>query len=244
VREYSTLMRVETLTRELEYDEEDDGFTFTRVNKRKKRTVVSEGKDVSAPAPPPPQKDAHQASSVKVAVVNGGVIQPLKTRRTKLSFSTPNPKEEAPVRRSKRLSRDHDQQDRSPHPTAPPKDQQRSESQAPAGVEKPLPPRERDEATAHAAAVKGQNIPVHDDHSATKIALPFADTPVIKRNKAMREGKGGKSERRSSLSLRGRRASSLIETGNSNGGCDPFDDWVLCRTDHDRSAPTSGSGNS
>ena len=56
-----------------------------------------------------------------------------------------------------------------------------------------------------------------ESHSATRIALHLADTPVIRRNKAMREGKGGKSERRSSLGSRGRRASSLIESGNSNG---------------------------
>ena len=54
-------------------------------------------------------------------------------------------------------------------------------------------------------------------HSPTKIALPFADTPVISRNKAMREGKSSKAERRSSLGLRGRRASSLIDSGTSSG---------------------------
>ncbi|KAJ9602341.1 hypothetical protein H2200_013196 [Cladophialophora chaetospira] len=57
---------------------------------------------------------------------------------------------------------------------------------------------------------------LQDNHPATRIALPLADTPVIKRNKAMREGKTGKGERRSSLGSRGRRASSLIESGNSN----------------------------
>ncbi|KAK7700090.1 hypothetical protein SLS57_012191 [Botryosphaeria dothidea] len=51
----------------------------------------------------------------------------------------------------------------------------------------------------------------------TKIALPFADTPIIKRNKEMRKGGGG-GHRRSSTGLRGRRASSLIDSGTSNGG--------------------------
>lgn len=49
----------------------------------------------------------------------------------------------------------------------------------------------------------------------TKIALPFADTPIIRRNKEMRKGSG--ESRRSSLSMRGRRASSLIDSGTSNG---------------------------
>lgn len=47
----------------------------------------------------------------------------------------------------------------------------------------------------------------------TIITLPFSDTPVIDRNKEMR--KKGTGTRRSSLGLRGRRASSLIENGHS-----------------------------
>ena len=49
----------------------------------------------------------------------------------------------------------------------------------------------------------------------TKIALPFADTPIIRRNQEMR--RGGDGQRRSSLGMRGRRASSLIDSGKSNG---------------------------
>ncbi|KAK2593532.1 hypothetical protein QQS21_008755 [Conoideocrella luteorostrata] len=48
----------------------------------------------------------------------------------------------------------------------------------------------------------------------SKIALPMSDTPVINRNKEMRK-KGGKSNRRSSLGSRGRRASSLIDSGQT-----------------------------
>lgn len=47
----------------------------------------------------------------------------------------------------------------------------------------------------------------------TKIALPFSDTPVIKRNKEFRQH-GSKGHRRSSTGLRGRRASSLIDHGS------------------------------
>lgn len=52
------------------------------------------------------------------------------------------------------------------------------------------------------------------NEEATKIALPFADTPIIRRNKEMRANSG---QRRSSLGNRGRRASSLIDSGKSNG---------------------------
>jgi kinetochore protein Mis13/DSN1 len=46
----------------------------------------------------------------------------------------------------------------------------------------------------------------------TKIALPYSDTPVINRNKELRRKTGN---RRSSLGMRGRRASSLIENGHN-----------------------------
>ncbi|KAI3573256.1 Mis12-Mtw1 protein family-domain-containing protein [Fusarium oxysporum f. sp. albedinis] len=46
------------------------------------------------------------------------------------------------------------------------------------------------------------------------IVLPMSDTPIINRNKEMRK-KGGNSNRRSSLGNRGRRASSLIESGQT-----------------------------
>lgn len=51
----------------------------------------------------------------------------------------------------------------------------------------------------------------------TKVALPVADTPVIQRNKELRGAKSAKGRRRSSLGMRGRRASSLIDSGTSNG---------------------------
>ena len=58
--------------------------------------------------------------------------------------------------------------------------------------------------------------PVDIQTDSTKIALPFADTPIIRRNQEMRRGTIGGS-RRSSLGMRGRRASSLIDAGKSNG---------------------------
>lgn len=51
-------------------------------------------------------------------------------------------------------------------------------------------------------------------HGSKKIALPFSDTPIINRNKELRK-KGAAGGRRSSLGMRGRRASSLIENGHS-----------------------------
>lgn len=55
------------------------------------------------------------------------------------------------------------------------------------------------------------------DPNATKITLPFSDTPINNRNKEFRKkgGDGSGGGRRSSMSMRGRRASSLIESGHS-----------------------------
>jgi kinetochore protein Mis13/DSN1 len=53
-----------------------------------------------------------------------------------------------------------------------------------------------------------------DSSKATVIALPFSDTPIINRNKELRK-KGTGGARRSSLGLRGRRASSLIDGGHN-----------------------------
>ena len=189
------------------YDEDDQGFSFARVKKRKPRVSTT-------PAAP-----IEQIQSIQTVQTNGqppadnkedgaAKAETIKKPRNKMSFSTPKAvADNMTTRRSKRLSSEKDEGGGSPkefqrrpqkQPVPPPKT-----TITQIALEK-TPAVEKDDTT--------------DDHSATKIALPFADTPVIRRNKAMREGKtGGKGERRSSLGLRGRRASSLIESGNSNG---------------------------
>lgn len=86
------------------------------------------------------------------------------------------------------------------------------------------PPQEQESVGASGAQQKhndkaDQTQPVEITFDATKISLPFADTPIIRRNQEMRRGAANGS-RRSSLGMRGRRASSLIDTGKSNGELD------------------------
>lgn len=78
---------------------------------------------------------------------------------------------------------------------------------------------------------------VSPESSGTKITLPMADTPVMQRNKEMRTAaKSEKGSRRSSLGMRGRRASSLIDSGASNGELlVDLSDLVDCRKDADGS---------
>jgi kinetochore protein Mis13/DSN1 len=188
---------------------------FTRVKKRKPRASTSKTPTVddapptttpAAPIFPPklPLRDVDENA------------EPVKKRRNKMSFSTPGRKTEEPVRRSKRLSAEDEEFRATSKPAKRPKGHE-SKSEPAAEVqakakETHKKPQRQDRTPAPAPS--SVEVPA-DDHSGTKISLPFADTPVIRRNKAMREGKPGKGERRSSLGLRGRRASSLIETGNS-----------------------------
>jgi kinetochore protein Mis13/DSN1 len=218
------------------YEEEDDGFMFSRVKKKKAKDAPK--------AAPIPEEDAHNVEPSRARTEQQPNIpqpvkrdddppapEPVKKRqKKKMSFSTPDPSDKQPVRRSKRLSEEN-------QATSPQHRTRRKADEQPSSVANDAPPKDhsplrvaksrktdkrqnQDEIPQEEAREEDAN---HERHSATKIALPFADTPVIKRNKEMRENKGKKCERRSSLSMRGRRASSLIDSGNSNGKCDAND---------------------
>ncbi|KIX96038.1 uncharacterized protein Z520_08293 [Fonsecaea multimorphosa CBS 102226] len=204
--------------RKMDYDEEDDGFQFKRVKKKpsqakptgKERDALSSRNNAPEPQPASDRPDISK---------NEEIGRKPTQRRNRTSFPTPSPKEDPPRRRSKRLSKDNEQQVGSPVKKSvrreePTKSKHHAESprkQSPEKkVDEPPPKEPEDNAKEETTSI------VQQDHAPTKIALPFADTPVIKRNKAMREGKAGKGERRSSLGMRGRRASSLIESGNSS----------------------------
>lgn len=69
-----------------------------------------------------------------------------------------------------------------------------------------------------------------EEEKIMRIQLPFADTPVIKRNKEMRKASAENGHRRSSSGMRGRRASSLIDEGRGNGELQTkYPDGVMAR---------------
>jgi kinetochore protein Mis13/DSN1 len=207
------------------YEEEDDGFMFSRVKKKRPKEVppaIPEAEEdvpvkqnaslpVTKKAPVTRPADATAAVAVQNAE-DGTEKATTKRQKKKMSFSTPVATEKQPIRKSKRLS----QEDQQHSPVHRPRRKNGVEAEKGDG---PVPsPQKPLEAEVPAEKVSVEDQPENDSqpqHSGTKIALPFADTPVIRRNKEMRENKSG--QRRSSLSSRGRRASSLIETGNSNG---------------------------
>lgn len=187
----------------LDYDEEDDGFAFSRTRSKKPKaerqkrpepiTEVIQDQKVEAALTKKPRNKSVDLQSAALLEV------PIKEKR----------------RRSPRNSADHEiTADPPPIHVKKKRVKENKTSRRRTGESvQSVPPtfpldRELPKATEH------QEISC----DATKIALPFADTPIIRRNKEMRDN------RRSSLGMRGRRASSLIDSGKSNG------DFVSYRT--------------
>lgn len=215
---------------------------FSRVKKKKvkdasKPAAIPEEETVSTTLPrPQADKQVDQPQSVRQEQAEPAP-EPATTRqkKKKMSFSTPDPSDRQVVRRSKRLSQENEV-------TSPQhKIRRKADAAKPPDtvVETELPREQSPLRVAKKRKVEQNQVPephaedtVREQHSATRIALPFADTPVIKRNKEMRENKSKKGERRSSLSLRGRRASSLIDSGSSNGESDTNvrKDWLTRST--------------
>ncbi|KAF2838087.1 hypothetical protein M501DRAFT_936475 [Patellaria atrata CBS 101060] len=183
----------EKLTVAIAYDEDDDGFQFSRTRKKKATKAVPAQETipeefVPAPAPAP------------------------TTRRKKNSLTVPVPVESEALpkkRRSARLSQENQQVQvtSQPEPEKPARTARKT-------AKSKLPPDQED----GVAFVESNELKVQKKRGeGAKIPLPFADTPVQKRNKAMRQGAAVDSgHRRSSTGMRGRRASSLIESGSSN----------------------------
>ena len=186
------------LTKLLAYDEEDDGFAFTRTRAKKAKAEAvlastSEGPGQEERAEPAPTRKPKKkaTSSPKAAPIENG-DQPAK-------------------RRSSRHSGEHENADPPPLPVKKRrKDRAPSEQRPDPGSDRPHTDQER----IRQEPPQDQTQPIEVSFDATKIALPFADTPIIRRNKEMRKTNAN---RRSSLGMRGRRASSLIDTGKSNG---------------------------
>jgi len=199
------------------YDENDDGFQFTRRTSR--RTTKAQPPPEPIPEEPP---------------------KPAPARKKKNSIATPEPTQAAPQkrRRSARLSGDgHELTQVDGPPDAAKPAPKRTKKSAPGEKEKgkqvtPAPEPQQEEKSAFVGLQTPKQNGLHvakKRDGATKIMLPFADTPVITRNKEMRKGSKEGGHRRSSTGLRGRRASSLIDSGMSNGECGL---WLLRSAEH------------
>jgi kinetochore protein Mis13/DSN1 len=175
------------------YEEEVDGFAF-----RRKNTKRSQAEEPVTVAPEPAVASIPEPRRKKSPVAAKVVVPTRETRRRSARLSSENEvqleaasKPQPKPRKSRKVD----------PPKSPPIPEVECRTKQVAGSEQKL--------EVNKARSKG-----------TTIALPFADTPVIKRNKEMRAAHGGRNSsqnRRSSSGLRGRRASSLIDSGTSNG---------------------------
>ncbi|KAJ5626203.1 hypothetical protein N7510_002512 [Penicillium lagena] len=183
--------------RKADYEEDIGGFQFSRLPNKKPRPSLEAAPEIPAPddaenAPPKPSPKRGRPPKKRTgegsAVPMKGTTTEIPTRPTRGTGKAPSAEPEL------QSSNAHSTRSRGTTAEAQP------------ARKKGRP------AKTQASEPNGFKSPP----AGTKVALPLADTPVIQRNKELRGTKGNKGRRRSSLQMRGRRASSLIDSGASN----------------------------
>lgn len=224
------------------YDETDGDFAFTRKPKRSKASLEPVAETEAAPAhalrtraqdiaaqnepakeaPKKPTRRKMDFSTPRKAVEKAPAPKKeTKTRKRSLPADIPADEPKRTTRRTRasleKASAEPDDDDDAmelvggisePAARTPIAVKARAKAprrEPPAPIEAPAHEPETQEIT---------RTPISDSSNAgtSKISLPFSDTPVIDRNKNMRKKD---TKRRSSLGLRGRRASSLIDAGHT-----------------------------
>ncbi|RHZ45894.1 Mis12-Mtw1 family protein, partial [Aspergillus thermomutatus] len=190
------------------FDEDIEGFQFTRLPSKKPRSSVDAAPESLNPVPEnppqqsprrgrPPKKRTEAVPEERVELTEKSAEGSGKrqTRSRRSAASEPEPQPQSATRSSTRKREETE---------SVPKEKKRRKGRP---------------SKTEVEARNGFVSPEPAQSGTAKIALPLADTPVIQRNKEMRKEakseKGGKG-RRSSLGMRGRRASSLIDSGASN----------------------------
>ncbi|RFU25606.1 hypothetical protein B7463_g10726, partial [Scytalidium lignicola] len=174
------------------YEEEDGDFMFTR-SKRTKTVTELKPKPASAPVP--------STRRTRQSIERDHEASPPRPSRRKMNLSTPKREKDTVtvakkgMRRSARTSTD-----RNTNGEATKTSRRREQA-------------DYDSVDMVSASEVETNSTTTEGSKSTVISLPFSDTPKIARNKELR--KKGSTARRSSLGLRGRRASSLIDNGHS-----------------------------
>lgn len=207
-----------------EYDEEADGFQFTKKAGRRKKEAKEPTARNSLDEPPadkialPPSPRPRKASAPPNSTVQEAVRKTTQKKSRRRFPTTPDRDDtEKPIRRSKRQS-DERQPEPAPQPRQSP--QRPSHAKSHANVERsPSPGRARPVTVEKKRQTKG--VGGVEETKIMQIALPFADTPVQRRNKEMRKT-SAEGHRRSSAGMRGRRASSVIDEGRGHGKMHSF----------------------
>ncbi|KAI2618141.1 Mis12-Mtw1 protein family-domain-containing protein [Hypoxylon sp. NC1633] len=206
------------------YDEQDGDFHFTRGSKRLKTQQpdpIPEDEPEPAPAPAPVAKRGRPRQNKEREVQPPPQPPPKKNakRRSDQITSdqgeapTPPPPPPAPPQRNTRrrgrpsVEKQEFEQTKATNGTTR---TTRKEKERVEEVQEEIP--EEVEARQATPVDESKSRGGDNTSESKKIALPFSDTPIINRNKEMRRKTGA---RRSSLGMRGRRASSLIENGHN-----------------------------
>ena len=222
------------------YDEQDGDFLFTRGSKRAKtapepEVEVIESPTIAAPvkksagrppkssssgsstrrrASPPPHPPVAQP---KAAALTTTRISKRKSGLTTTATAAAQQQEELVVPKTRgrrkvresverRIEEEEEPQDEAP----PPRKSTRANGTRTSKT------RIEEVSDESLSLVEGTPIERRDGNSGSQqISLPFSDTPIINRNKEMRKKGGANGSRRSSLGMRGRRASSLIDNGHN-----------------------------
>ncbi|KAL2855016.1 Mis12-Mtw1 protein family-domain-containing protein [Aspergillus pseudoustus] len=189
------------------YDEDIEGFQFSRITTKKQKSTKEP--ELPAPEEPAPQPSPRRG-------------RPPKKRAEEKSNSTAEPKKSSTEGKgrgrtrggAKAVPEPEPQPERSTRPTRKREDEGEQVQVEKVPVEKKR--KKGRPSKSHEEKRNGFMSPEPSQAGTSTIALPVADTPVIQRNREMRGKKSSKGSRRSSLSMRGRRASSLIDSGASN----------------------------
>ncbi|EAW09923.1 Mis12-Mtw1 family protein [Aspergillus clavatus NRRL 1] len=197
------------------YDEDIEGFQFTRLPSKKSRPSVDavpvpEKPDAGTENPPPQQRTPRRGRPPKKkpeVQPEGGAGTEVREKRA----------EGASKRQTRGSMRGTDAAAETQSESATrPSTRKRDDIES---VPKEKKRRKGRPSKSDVQERNGFVSPEPQQSGTAKITLPLADTPVIQRNKEMRKeakGEKGSKSRRSSLGMRGRRASSLIDSGASN----------------------------
>jgi kinetochore protein Mis13/DSN1 len=187
------------------FDEDVEGFQFSFKSKKAKPSVepvpeVPQPAEDTVPKPSPrrgrpPKKRAEEKAELPAESKKRSAEAPSKKQsRGTAKVAAPEPEPEPPTDTRSTRKRDHLE--------SIPSEKKRKKGRS---------------RTSNANDHRNGYVSPEPHSTTATIALPMADTPVIQRNKEMRgAAKGSKGNRRSSLGMRGRRASSLIDSGASN----------------------------
>lgn len=207
--------RAEADSRGTVYDRTDDDFVFTKKkrggnDKETKKPAVRHSTDEQPPTVTAPTPSTSSDAPVPPADEPAPKTTQKKTRK-RLPTTPERNGPQKQVRRSNRLSNEKEPEAETA-PRSPPYKGAHAKSHANTDGS-PSPERARP-VTIEKKRKHGTN-GVEEQKTLT-IALPFADTPVMRRNKEMRKN-SAEGHRRSSAGMRGKRASSLIDEGRGHG---------------------------